>query len=106
MREHVNIGVRILEPMPGFRDIMPIIAQHHEWFNGSGYPQGLAGENIDLHARILTVADCYDALVSDRPYRKGLTAQEAIQLLQRTSGTQFDPQIIKVFMQLFSQPEP
>ncbi len=106
MREHVNIGVRILEPIPGFRDILPIIAQHHEWFDGSGYPEGLAGENIDLHARILTVADCYDALVSDRPYRRGLTTVQAIELLQRTSGTQFDPKVVKVFMQLASQLQP
>ncbi len=106
MRDHVKIGVRILEPIPGFRDILPMIAQHHEWFDGSGYPEGLAGENIDLHARILTIADCYDALVSDRPYRKGLIPYEAAQLLQRTSGTQFDPHIIKIFAQLSSQPEP
>lgn len=60
---------------------MPIVAQHHEWFNGKGYPEGLAGEDISLHARIFAIADCYDALTSDRPYRKGLTPERTIAIL-------------------------
>jgi len=100
MRDHVNIGVRILEPITCFREALPMVAQHHEWFDGSGYPAGLAGENISLHARILTVADCYDALVSDRPYRKGLPQQQALEMLRRNSGTQFDPMVIEVFTRL------
>jgi len=100
MRDHVNIGVRILEPITCFREALPMVAQHHEWFDGSGYPAGLAGENISLHARILAVADSYDALVSDRPYRKGLPKQQALEMLRRNSGTQFDPMVIEVFMRL------
>jgi len=100
MRDHVKIGVRILEPIPCFREALPIVAQHHEWFNGSGYPAGLAGDNISLHARILAVADCYDAMVSDRPYRKGLPQLQALEILRQRSGTQFDPTIIEVFMRL------
>jgi HD-GYP domain-containing protein (c-di-GMP phosphodiesterase class II) len=96
----VKIGVRILEPIPGFRDALPIVAQHHEWFDGSGYPAGLAGESISLHARIFTLADCYDALVSDRPYRKGLPKQQALEMLRQKSGTQFDPTVIEVFTRL------
>jgi putative nucleotidyltransferase with HDIG domain len=100
MREHVKIGVRILEPIPCFREALPMVAQHHEWFDGSGYPAGLAGENISLQARIIAVADCYDALVSDRPYRKGLPKRQALEMMRQNSGTQFDPMIIAVFMLL------
>jgi putative nucleotidyltransferase with HDIG domain len=100
MRDHVKIGVRILEPIPGFRDALPMVAQHHEWFDGTGYLAGLAGENIDLHARILAVADCYDAIISDRPYRKGFTPLRALHILQQRSGTQFDPLIINIFTRI------
>jgi putative nucleotidyltransferase with HDIG domain len=100
MRDHVNTGVHILEPIPCFREALPIVAQHHEWFDGSGYPAGLAGENINLNARILAVADCYDAMVSDRPYRAGLPKRQALEILTQNSGTQFDPIVIDVFMRL------
>ena len=100
MRDHVKIGVRILEPIPCFREALPMVAQHHEWFDGSGYPAGLAGENISSHARILAVADCYDAMVSDRPYRKGLPKQRVLDILKQRSGTQFDSAVIEVFMRL------
>jgi putative nucleotidyltransferase with HDIG domain len=105
MRDHVQIGVRILEPIPGFQEAMPIVAQHHEWFDGSGYPAGLAGENISLHARIFAVADCFDALTSDRPYRKGLPKQQVAEMLREKSGIQFDPMVIEVFTRLCGQEE-
>jgi putative nucleotidyltransferase with HDIG domain len=97
MREHVNIGARILEPIPGLGDAMPIVLQHHEWVNGSGYPKGLVGEEISLHARIFAVADCFDALVSDRPYRPGLPVKRIMQILEEGSGKQFDPRVLGVF---------
>ena len=100
MRDHVNIGVRILEPIPCLREALPMIAQHHEWIDGSGYPAGLAGENVCLHARLLAVADCYDAIVSDRPYRKGLAQPQALEILRQRSGRQFDPLAIEVFLGL------
>lgn len=100
MREHVHIGMRILEPIPGFKEALPIVAQHHEWFNGGGYPEGLAGENISLHARIFAVADCYDALISDRPYRTGLPKAKVIEILKSGSGVQFDPKVIEAFLRL------
>jgi len=100
MRDHVTIGIRIIEPIACFRDALPMVAQHHEWFDGTGYPTGLAGENIDPHARILAVADCYDAMVSDRPYRRGLTTLQAIHSIQQRSGTQFDPLVIQTFLRL------
>ena len=100
MRDHVKTGVRILEPIPCFREALPMVAQHHEWFDGSGYPAGLAGENISLLARILAVADSYDAIVSDRPYREGLPKPQALEILRRKSGTQFDPMVVEVFERL------
>ena len=98
MQDHVRMGVRILEPIPGFHEALPIVAQHHEWFNGKGYPDGLSGKNISLHARIFAVADCYDALTSDRPYRKGLPKQQVLAMLKEKSGVQFDPDVIESFL--------
>src|SRR5882724_7139761 len=105
MRDHVQIGVRILEPIAAFADALPIVAQHHEWFNGGGYPVGLAGEAISLHARIFAVADCYDAMVSDRPYRKGMPIHRVVEILKAKSGTQFDPRVIDVFVRLCAEDE-
>jgi len=103
MQDHVRIGVRILEPIAAFRQALPIVAQHHEWFDGSGYPNHLAGEDISLHSRIFAVADVYDALTSDRPYRKGLPPQQALQMIRDKSGTQFDPKVVEVFMRLCAE---
>jgi putative nucleotidyltransferase with HDIG domain len=105
MREHVTIGVRILEPVPCFREVLPMVAQHHEWFDGSGYPAGLAGENISLHARILAVADSHDAITSDRPYRKGIPKRQALEILKNRAGTQFDPMVIDVLRRLHTTGE-
>jgi len=108
MRDHVRTGVRILEPIPGFREALPIVSQHHEWFNGKGYPEGLAGNEISLYARIFAVADCYDALTSDRPYRKGLPAEQTVSMLREKSGIQFDPDVIDAFVRMMadqSQPK-
>ena len=102
MQDHVKIGVRILEPVACFREILPMVAQHHERLDGSGYPEGLIGENISLHARILAVADSYDAIISERPYRKGLPKQQAIEILDSKAGTKFDPVVIGVLRQLFT----
>ena len=105
MREHVRVGTRILEPIPGFAEILPIVAQHHEWWNGKGYPAGLAGEQISLHARIFAVADCYDALISDRPYRPGMAKERVLAILQEGSGSQFDPGVIAAFLRLMQERE-
>jgi putative nucleotidyltransferase with HDIG domain len=105
MRDHVRIGVRILEPIAAFTEALPIVAQHHEWFNGGGYPAGLAGEQISLHARIFAVADCYDAMVSDRPYRKGLPRIKALNIIKENAGIQFDPKVTDVFFRLCQEDE-
>lgn len=103
MQEHVTIGGRILEPVPDLSEAMPIVLQHHEWVNGGGYPQGLRGDQITLHARIVAVADCFDALVSDRPYRKGLSAERAMKIIQEGSNKQFDPLVVEVFQAIVKQ---
>lgn len=100
MRDHVTVGVRILEPIPCFHEVVAIVAQHHEWFDGSGYTAGLARENINLHARIVALADTYDAIISDRPYRRRLPKPQAIEIVRHQSGTQFDPRVVKVFLTL------
>jgi putative nucleotidyltransferase with HDIG domain len=105
MQDHVRIGVRILEPIAAFREALPIVAQHHEWFDGSGYPNHLAGEQISLHSRIFAVADVFDALTSDRPYRKGVPRPQALQMIREKSGAQFDPQVVEVFMRMCAEQE-
>jgi HD-GYP domain-containing protein (c-di-GMP phosphodiesterase class II)/HAMP domain-containing protein len=95
---HPIVGGRILQPITAFADILPIVEQHHEKFNGTGYPKKLAGEEIDINARILAVADTYDAMTSDRPYRRGFDHEKAVRLILEESGTQFDPKVLKAFM--------
>lgn len=94
---HPSIGVKILEPIEAYQDIIPMIHQHHERFDGKGYPQGLAGEEIDLNARILAVADVYDALTSQRPYRDGWVRDKAVEYIISNSGTFFDPEVVNAF---------
>ncbi len=96
--EHPSIGGRILDPISAFADIIPIVTGHHERFDGSGYPNGLAGEEIHINARILAVADTYDAMTSDRPYRKGRPPEDAIDEICRQAGTQFDPKVVDAFL--------
>ncbi len=98
MREHVRKGARILEPLSDFRDVARIVLHHHEHYDGTGYPYGLKGEEIPLESRIVTVADAFHAMVSDRPYRKGFSFDFAIQELERGRGTQFDPQVVDAFV--------
>jgi putative nucleotidyltransferase with HDIG domain len=103
MQNHVKVGIRILEPIDCFRDMLCVVGQHHERFDGSGYPAGLAGEQISLHARIVAVADAFDALTSDRPYRKGVPQEKAIEILKENSGTQFDPKVVEALITLASR---
>lgn len=98
VQEHPVIGAKILEPIEAYRDTIPIILQHHERFDGKGYPNGLSGEEIISGARILSVADVYDALISNRPYRQGWVEEKVIQLLKDESGGQFDPNAVEAFI--------
>ncbi len=106
MKDHVRCGVRILEPIRSFQPALPIVAQHHEWFNGKGYPEGIAGQDISLYARIFAVADCYDALKSDRPYRKGMSKEETLAILTAKSGLQFDPAVIDALLRKMNETRP
>jgi putative nucleotidyltransferase with HDIG domain len=101
--EHPAIGARILEPITAYQDILPMIAQHHEKFDGSGYPQGLRGEEIDLRARIMAVADVWDAVVSDRPYRQGWIHDRAKKLIVDGAGSHFDPKVVDVFLAVVAE---
>ena len=105
MRDHVRIGARILEPITAFADALPIVLEHHEWFNGKGYPAGLAGEQISLGGRIFGVADVFDAVTSARPYRSSMPRQKAIDLITNDSGRQFDPKVVQAFLEVMSQEE-
>jgi HD-GYP domain-containing protein (c-di-GMP phosphodiesterase class II) len=102
IQQHPTIGRRILEGVHGFQDYLPIVELHHENWNGSGYPLGLHCEATPLGARIVHVADAYDAMTSDRPYRRGMSHEQAIRTLQQYAGTQFDPEIVPVFAKLMA----
>jgi putative nucleotidyltransferase with HDIG domain len=106
IQDHVMIGVRILGPIPGFEEYLPIVREHHEWFNGKGYPHGIAGENISFLARVLAVADVYDALISDRPYRKGMPISQVEAIIRKGSGAQFDPRAVDAFLRLLEKERP
>jgi putative two-component system response regulator len=98
MRSHVEIGVRICAPLRTLRPVLPIIRHHHERWDGSGYPDGLAGEAIPFLARVFQVVDVYDALTSDRPYRKALPPEEALAVLQQeTARGRWDPAVVEAF---------
>jgi HAMP domain-containing protein len=101
VREHPGLGARILEPLPHCADILQMLLQHHERFDGSGYPAGLAGTEIALEARVLAVADVYDAMTCDRPYRRGLPARDAAVRISEAAGTHFDPDVVAAFSDAF-----
>lgn len=100
IKKHCEIGYNIANSVPDLIPIADWILKHHEWMNGEGYPLGLHGEEIPLECRILAIVDAYDAMTSDRPYRKALNHEEAITELRRCSGTQFDQQIVQKFIEI------
>jgi response regulator RpfG family c-di-GMP phosphodiesterase len=103
MRRHCQIGYDMLIRIPFLRDAAEIVLAHQEFFNGTGYPRGLKEEQIPLGARIFTVADSLDAMISDRPYRKALPMSHAREEIRRCAGTQFDPKVVEVFMSIPDQ---
>jgi HD-GYP domain-containing protein (c-di-GMP phosphodiesterase class II) len=98
IEQHPIIGSQIIEPVTFLSPIAPIVLYHQEWYNGCGYPEGLSGEEIPLGARIVSVIDSFDAMTSDRPYRKAMKRTDAIKELKRASGTQFDPAVVEAFL--------
>jgi putative nucleotidyltransferase with HDIG domain len=105
IQEHPRIGAKILLRIATLREAIPYVLYHHERWDGSGYPSGKAGEEIPIEARVLAIADAFDAMTSDRPYRRALTREEALAEVERCSGTQFDPQIARVFLEVFGDVE-
>jgi putative nucleotidyltransferase with HDIG domain len=100
MKKHPEIGARILQDIKQIKDIIPGVLYHHERFDGKGYPSGLAGESIPQMGRILCLADCFDAMTSNRTYRKALPLEVALIEIRRCSGTQFDPKLAEAFLNI------
>jgi HD-GYP domain-containing protein (c-di-GMP phosphodiesterase class II) len=98
IKEHPQTGCRILEGVQGLASYLPAVELHHENWDGSGYPYGQAGEATPIEARIIHVSDAYDAMTTDRPYRAGMTHEEAIRILKMNAGTQFDPRVVAAFL--------
>jgi len=98
MRSHTVIGDRIVRPLHSGASLVKVVRHHHERIDGNGYPDRLRGENIPIAARIVAVCDAHDAMVSDRPYRRRLTEQEALATLAAGAGTQWDAAVIDLFL--------
>jgi diguanylate cyclase (GGDEF)-like protein len=103
MERHSEIGCRIAQTIPELEPISDLILKHHEWWNGTGYPQRLKGEDIPVEDRILAIVDAYDAMTNDRPYRKAMTAAAAIEEIRALAGIQFDPVLAEQFIQLLME---
>jgi putative two-component system response regulator len=104
IRRHPIIGAQILEPLTFLNDVIDLVRQHHEHYDGQGYPEGRKGEDIFLGARIINLADAYEAMTSARSYRKTpLTKEEAIEEIKKNSGTQFDPKVVEVFLEILKE---
>jgi len=102
MKKHPEIGANILQPIAAYADVIPIVRQHHERWDGSGYPDGLEREQIHPHARIFAVADVYDACASDRPYRDGMPIEKVVRIIVEGDGTEFDPEVVAAFLEVMT----
>ena len=105
IKTHPNKGARILEPIITYKEVIPIVLQHHEKFDGTGYPNRLSGEDIHLGACILTVADVFDAMTANRPYRSGLELSDVLRYIESGAGSHFDPVVVKAFLTVLSTQE-
>ncbi|MCX7754518.1 MAG: response regulator [Anaerolineales bacterium] len=100
MRNHTVAGAHIIESVPHLRPAKPYVLYHHERWDGNGYPEGLTGNEIPREGRLMAIVDVYDALISDRPYHKGIPAEDALNFLRRGLGRHFDPNMVQVFIEL------
>ena len=100
MKTHVENSTKMIRYLPDMDYVIPAVVGHHERYDGKGYPRGLAGEEIPLMARILTIADCFDAMTARRPYKQPMPVSYAVSELQNNSGTQFDPALVTQFVSL------
>ena len=105
VRSHPVLGYAIIQKSPHLKSMVPGILSHHEWWDGNGYPEGLAGEKIPTIARIIAVVDSYYAMITERPHRHAMTAEEAIAEIKRFSGTQFDPTVVDAFVGMLERKE-
>lgn len=103
MRRHPVDGAEILEQIAGLKEMAKIVRYHQEAYDGSGYPEGLKGEEIPIGARVATVVDAFDAMTTDRPYRKGMTLEKAVEELKRNRGSQFDPKVVDTLVSLYEE---
>jgi HD-GYP domain-containing protein (c-di-GMP phosphodiesterase class II) len=103
VEEHPAQGASILKEIKQLNEIIPLIRHHHERIDGKGYPDGLADRDIPLGAKILHVADSFDSMTADRPYRPSPGVKYAVSELERCSGTQFDPEVVKAFLTAFDK---
>jgi putative nucleotidyltransferase with HDIG domain len=106
IKRHPANGAKMIEPVEPLKHTREIIKSHQEWFDGSGYPEGLRGEDIPLGARIIAVADAFGAMTTDRPYRKALSTEKAIKELKEGAGTQFDPRLVEIFISILEEKIP
>ncbi|MGC5328425.1 HD-GYP domain-containing protein [Brevibacillus sp. SYSU BS000544] len=105
IKKHPTLGVQILERIEELAPLIPAVAYHHERYDGKGYPYGLKEQEIPEMARIMSVADAFDAMTSDRPYRKAMPLEKAIQILEENAGTQFDPEVVRDFLSIMQNEE-
>lgn len=98
MTRHTEYGTEILSKAPSLLKYIPAVRHHHEWYDGTGYPDGISGDKIPLAAAIISLADVYDAMTSDRPYREALTEEEACRKIKELAGRQFSPDLVKIFL--------
>jgi HD-GYP domain-containing protein (c-di-GMP phosphodiesterase class II) len=103
MRSHPEVGMRIVGGIELFKPAIPYVIAHHERYDGNGYPEGLKGEDIPIEGRLLAVVDTLDAILSDRPYRKGAPLRQALAELWENRGTQFDPKIVDILFRLIRE---
>ncbi len=101
MKLHVDVGADILSLVEFPYPVVPIVRCHHENWDGTGYPRGIGGEDIPIGARILSVVDCFDALTSDRPYRRRMTDEAALDILRERSGRMYDPRVVDTFIAVY-----
>jgi putative nucleotidyltransferase with HDIG domain len=103
MQQHPIVGAQMLKGVSALRPALPYILYHHERYDGTGYPFGLRGQEIPIEGRLLTVADTFDAMTSDRPYRQALSHEEALAEIERHCGTQFDPEIVNALIRVYQR---
>jgi HD-GYP domain-containing protein (c-di-GMP phosphodiesterase class II) len=103
VQRHPAAGASLVEPIRAARPALPYVLYHHERWDGGGYPEGLSGRQIPIEARVLAVADAFDAMTSNRPYRRAFTTERALEEIERCAGTQFDPTVAAAFLEVWDR---